>query len=144
MNSLQDMMNTTRKRREADKETFENLDGDLCMLCHAYGSDKRSLTIDCFYDISEAIPEALDMHEVEHLRGWYLRICKHCRGELLGILTEWREKMIARRVVPKDHDGNGLWDEDSELNIPVRVNGTTVMMTTDQYEEWKAKQNRTE
>lgn len=144
-NGLHHIIDDTKKRREQDKDRFENQDGDLCMLCHAYGSDKRSLFIDCFYNIGEVLPEALDIHLVEGQRGgWYLRICKHCRGEFLGMLGEWREKMIARRVVPKDHDGNGLWDDDPELNIPVRVNGTTVMMTADQYEEWKAKQNRTE
>jgi len=126
-----------QKRREIDKMRFEELDGDLCMLCGAYGADKRNFRLNVFYDVSEVIPEALDMFLVDQ-SGWYLRICKTCRGELLRHLEAWRNERVAMRDVSKDHDG---YPEEDELqgDIPVRINGMTVMMTAEQYEEYKKR-----
>jgi len=39
--------------QDIDDKRFEEHDEALCMLCGAYGNDKRSLLISCFYDISE-------------------------------------------------------------------------------------------
>jgi len=53
------------------------------VLCGAYGSDKRSLFLDCFYAVNEVVPEA---------------------------------------------------------NIPVRMEGRTVMMTEIEYWKWRGSQ----
>lgn len=134
-------------KRAADAQRWEEQDSDLCQLCHAYGADKRSLLISCFYVIKEVIPEAIDLHAVanEHVkgRGYYLRICKSCRGRLLGMLETWRNECVALRDVPKDHDGypDG---EDTDGLIPMRVNGVTVMLTPEGYERRQRKETEGE
>jgi len=136
---LQDLLTRTLERREQDAKRYRELDMDSCILCDAYGADKRSLFIDCLYDISEVIPEAIDLHgcgESLKNRGWYLRICKSCRGALLAHLLEWRTERAALRGLPKGHDG-GLLEEDEEATIPIRAHGTTVMMTEEQYEAYE-------
>lgn len=139
--SLSRMIEESKARREAGAKAFAEHDKDLCMLCHAYGADKRSLFIDCFYAIYEAVPEALDISGVEPRlergRGYYLRLCKSCRGRLIGHLRLWREECVALRGVPKNHDG-GLDDEDPEKNVPVRIDGAIVMMTEEEWRAWRA------
>jgi len=141
------LMQDNKSRREHDAKRFNELDGDLCQLCHAYGADKRSLFIDCFYDIHEVVPEAIDLFAVEGelmKRGYYLRICKACRGALLGHLQQWRQERIALRDVPKDHDGNPEEsDGDTRELIPVRINGATIMMNEYEYSEYKRKREQT-
>lgn len=107
MGYFDSMIQKIQLRRERDKVRFETLDDDLCMLCGAYGPDKRNLVIECFYDVSEAVPEAIDLGlvDVYNNRGWYLRVCKNCRGEFLDLLADWRKQRIALRNTPKDHDG---------------------------------------
>jgi len=141
MNNLQQMINETKERRAQDKIKYDEHDDDLCMLCNAYGEDKRSLFIACLYDIKEVVPEAIDIFDVPHLkdRGYYLRICKNCRGELLSKLSDWRNEMIARREIPKDHDGHNEYDEPN-CNIPVRINGRIVMMSEPQFHAYKERQ----
>lgn len=136
------MIEDIQERQEKDAKRFEEHDKNLCMLCHAYGTDKRSLFVSCFYDVSEVVPEIIDLHGVEHLEAhdYYLRICKVCRAEFLQHLQEWRNERISLRDVTKNHDGYLLEndDEDSEAIIPMRVNGITVMMTPEQAEEYRA------
>ena len=134
---IKKMIDEVKQERKADKERYKNLDDDLCMLCHAYGTDKRSLTIDCFYQIKEVVPEAIDMHLLENDKGYYLRICKSCRGELLGLLKTWRDNCISRRGIAKDHDGCPEEWVTADANIPVRINGAVVMMTEENYTEYK-------
>lgn len=136
-----DILTRTRERRERDAKRYAELDRDLCMLCGAYGADKRSLFISCFYDISEAIPEAIDLFlcgDKVKDRGWYLRVCKSCRGELLGMLREWANHRRSLQSLPKDHDGY-IDDEyvvkDPEAIFPVRVDGRVVYMTREQCEK---------
>lgn len=131
MSPLEKMLDDLKQRKEQDKKRFEELDENLCMCCHAYGEDKRSFSLDCFYAIHEVIPEAIKTDD-----GYYLRICKHCRSRLLGMLKEWWEAGIERRSLDKDHDGCEAPTPDR--NIPIRVNGVTVMITQ---EEWEARNN---
>ena len=133
---LEDIIRCNQERRKADAKRFRESDDNLCMLCHAYGEDKRSLFISCFYAVEEAVPEAIDLFDCgKHLsdRGYYLRICKSCRARFLGMLREWRNECVSLRDLPKDHDGI-IEGEDPDRNIPVRVNGITVMMTKDEYD----------
>ena len=101
---MKDFLAEIKKCREEDAKTFNEIDSDLCMLCHAYGEDKRSLFIDCFYNVKEVIPEALDLFacgDKFKARGYYLRLCKGCRGALLGILREWRDERVSLRGAAK-------------------------------------------
>jgi len=136
-----DILGNWRKRKKHDAKRFEGLDGDLCMLCHAHGADKRSLYIDCGYAMSEVIPEVIALaacHRRVSNRGWYLLLCKSCRAALLGHLVEWREERVELRNVPKDHDGGLLYEDGALQAIPVRIHGAVTMMTTEQYEVWRA------
>ena len=128
------------KEREASgKQSFEELDEDLCMICHAYGPDKRNLVIRCFYAIHEFVPEALDMRLVEGFTSgdYYLRVCKVCRSGFLVAMADWRDVRVALRAEPKDSDGDIGYNEYEGDMIPVRIAGATVMLTPDQYEDYK-------
>lgn len=141
LDSLQKMLDRIQKRREADAERFRKMDGDECMLCHAHGPDMRNLVMDCFYDISEAIPQAIDIHNLDiqnHKSGWYLRICKTCRGEFLGHIESWSRERIKLRGMT-DSDGELLEQDYSSKNIPVRVMGMIVMMDEQEYEEFRKR-----
>lgn len=141
MHDLGKIIEDTKERRAQDKIKYDEHDGNLCMLCNAYGEDKRSLFIACFYDIKEVVPEAVETFDIEHLkdRGYYLRICKNCRGELLSKLSDWRNEMITRREIPKDHDGHDEYDVPN-CNIPVRINGRIIMMSEPQFNAYKERQ----
>lgn len=149
MNPLQELLDQADARRKADAKRFKDHDEALCMICWAYGNDKRSLFVDCFYAVHEAVPEAVDLHGVMGAvkeRGYFLRVCKACRGAFLGKMREWANERRALRYTPKDHDGN-IDSDNPEANIPLRVDGAIVMLTREQWEERKrrsAPQGRTE
>lgn len=132
--NIGDLIAETEKRRERDAERHKSLDLDLCQLCGAYGADKRTLRISYFYAIHESVPEAIDMCGLEGEHGYMLRTCKVCRGDFLAMLAEWRERRLAMRGIPKDHDGYPLDDEDANGLVPVRRHGMTVWVTE---EEWR-------
>lgn len=121
-----------------DQRRYANHDTDLCMLCHAYGADKRSLHMSVLYELKEIVPEMIDMGQVEssNREDYYLRICKHCRAELLGYLRQWRKEAIERREKPKDHDGQVHKNLDYEP-IYVRINGESVPLTKRQYKKFQ-------
>jgi len=139
--SLGQMVNRINAQRERDAQRYETQDFDLCQVCHAYGPDKRSLTIDCFYQLNESIPEFIDLFKVEGRSrdGYYMRICQSCRGRLIAHLQEWFKAGKALRDTPKDHDGGIDYDGDPDANIPIRINGATVMFTREQYDAYKEK-----
>jgi len=134
--SISRLVREADERRQRDAQRFADIDHDLCMLCGAYGADKRSLFIDCFYAVHEVVPEAIDLYDVkprlERGHGYYLLICKSCRGRLLSALAAWRAECVALLGKPKDHDGY-LDDCEDGKNVPVRVNGITVMMDDADY-----------
>jgi len=139
LETFQQMITKMIARRERDATRFRDSDGDLCMLCGAYGDDKRGLVIDCGYDVTEMVPEALDLGNVgmeTHKQGFYVRLCKTCRGELLDHLRSWRRDRVAMRDVPKNHDG---YPEDAPGWIAVRIDGISVMMSAEQYEEYQRR-----
>jgi hypothetical protein len=103
-----DPIEESRKRREADAKRFVEMDFDSCQLCGAHGADKRTIFIDCLYVVSEAVPEAIDIHNLAHdfhKSGYLLRVCKKCRGSFLQHLGQWRNECVERRSLNKDHDG---------------------------------------
>lgn len=127
-------------RRARSAARFEALDPDECQLCGAHGPDKRSLFIDCGYALYEAVDEVIDIRdlELERGRGYYLLLCKSCRGRLLAALERWAEECRLLRGLPKDSDG-GLDEIDPDRNIPVRVHGAIQMMTRDEYDEHRRR-----
>lgn len=143
---MQDHFDEITQRNLEDAQAFKDHDQDLCMLCHAYGADKRSLFVSCLYDVREVVPEFLNLSKVEDEtlrdRGFYLRICKVCRSRLLAALSSWANESREIRDVAKDHDGYRLdgWDEDA--TIPVRINGATVMLTEEQYAQYRKGNDR--
>ena len=146
MEHLRRLIDELESKRKNDAQRFKDMDPDLCMCCHAYGEDKRSLWVDCFYEVREVVPEAIEISGVEpepknHNRGYYLRICKSCRGRFLTMMGEWWKTGVDLRDTPKDHDGRDDYEPDPERNIPVRVNGAIVMMTR---EEWAERQRSTQ
>lgn len=138
-NSLAGLLDLNRARSERDAKRFEEHDSDLCMLCFACGGDMRSLFVSCLYAVHEAVPEAIDLWlcgEGLKDRGYYLCICKTCRGTFLTMMESWRTERIALREIEKDSDG---FIPLTEANIPVRVHGAVVMMTKEQYAEYLSK-----
>lgn len=132
---LEALLAERKATRDAGAQAYRDHDEDLCMLCHAHGEDKRSLRIECFYAVDEVVPEALDLSLVEGEGGYYLRICKSCRGALLDRLAEWREERVALRSALKDHDGYLL--DESRAEIPLRQNGRIVYVTRQEYAAWQ-------
>lgn len=134
------MVSEMAERIKRDAVRFAESDDDLCMCCHAYGEDKRSLWIDCFYAVDEVIPEAINISGVDpsptnHQRGYYLRICKSCRARFLGMMDTWWKDGVARRDIPKDHDGDIECETDPDRNIPVRIHGAVAMLTPAEWDE---------
>ena len=133
-----ELLKKTKDRREADAKRLSEHDTELCMLCGAYGPDKRSLYIGCLYSLDEVSDRFIDLFDTDekHKGLYYLRICKACRGALLTYLRTWIQGCISLELRPKDHDGF-LLDTDTDGLIPVRVAGTTVYMTEEQYAEYR-------
>jgi len=138
---MQKIIEESKEQEKLDKERWESMDKDLCMLCGAYGADKRSLFIQYFYAIHELVPEAIWLkgclpEEDARQHMYYLLTCKSCRGSLLAHLEDWRNDRIALREQPKDHDGY-LLSEDTDGLIPYRKHGLTVFLTPEQYAKEK-------
>lgn len=138
MGAFDKIVEETKRKRAEGAQQFAEHDTDLCMICHAHGEDKRSLFISCFYNVQEVVPEALDIQDagIENFKiGFYLRICKTCRGELLRLLGVWRANRITERGIPLDHDGGRMDDYEGNM-VPVRVNGAIIHMTEEEYARW--------
>lgn len=141
MSNLDNYLKRVKEQSKQDAEKYKAVDHDLCMLCGAYGSDKRTLLIRTGYEMKEAVEELLDTKDVEELpeaiRGfYYLNMCKSCRASLLGHMRDWAIERRAMRGTPMDHDGNSE-DEEPDRNIPVRIDGGIRMMTMDEYTAWR-------
>lgn len=141
MSNLDNYLKRVKEQSKQDAEKYKTVDHDLCMLCGAYGSDKRTLLIRTGYEMKEAVEELLDTKSVEELpepiRGfYYLSMCKSCRASLLGHMRDWAIERRAMRGSPMDNDGNSE-DEPPEKNIPVRIDGGIRMMTMDEYTAWR-------
>ncbi len=74
----------------------------VCQLCGASGNDKRYLQLRCMYDVSEYVPE---MTRAPDSNLFGMNICKACRSDLLEAMRSWRDKRVALRGTPMNHDG---------------------------------------
>lgn len=138
--SFEERLKERERRIVGDARRFAERDADLCQLCGARGADKRSLVLDCGYAVDEVLPEAINLHAVEppmQGRGFYLCLCKACRGRLLSKLVKWRDECLALRGLPMDHDGN--LKRTGARRVPVRVMGAIHWLTD---EEWQARYGR--
>ncbi len=140
--TFEELIRKSTEEGAHDALKLKEHDPDLCMLCAAYGADKRSLILDCGYDVKEAVPEMLRLDQADderfRNRGFYLRICKSCRSAFLKHLQIWCKEQNKRRGLPKDDDGNL---EETDRDIPVRVMGAVFMMTEEEYWNYRKEQN---
>ena len=133
MEALKRMLDERDKRLEEDQRRFEEVEQDKCMACGAEGPDKRSLYVSCFYDMKEAIPDFIAL-KMDGKHFFYLRICKACRAALLQMFEDWWKDCVLRGGLDLDEDGVPIPHEDSNADIPVRIYGSCVWVTE---EEWK-------
>lgn len=138
---LKQTMEKRAQQKAYDEALMAAYSEDRCMLCHAYGEDKRTFMARCFYDMKEAVPELIYVANVPSLQvafpghddQYFLRICKSCRGDLLGTLKQWGDRRRARRGLPMDEDGADLepvLDYDASEGVPyIREFGKTRPMT---------------
>lgn len=109
-----------------------------CVLCHVEDDgDLRTLRIGCLYDLREASPlfepVKATIEGVDHPQTlWTMRICKDCRATFIRNLRHFVDTALEQRVSREIDE-----ETDPERNIPVRVDGTTVMMTEGEYAVWR-------
>lgn len=140
MSFINKIVEKQRAMHNDGKKRYEELDSALCQMCYAYGNDKRSLFIQCFYSIEEVVPEAINLFLTpEKDKGYKIRICKTCRGSLLRHLQTWRDDRIRYRNLAKTPDGDVEYYATGKT-IPVRINGATVMLDEEQYKNWRETQ----
>ena len=130
----------TLNQAKVDARLYKEQRRDVCQLCGAVGQDHRTLRMGCSYQLKEAVPEMLDLSEVEGGGNstYHLRICKACRGSLLEHLESWRSFRVGLRDKPKDSEGD-LLIETMGQTIPVRRYGAVVYMTIKEYREYTSK-----
>lgn len=101
-------------------------------------ADKRTIRIATLYDMKEVSQEFIALYDVpgvaEALKPFFsLQVCKRCRGDLLTAMQVWFETRRKEWGRPKTGDGQPV---DDDTGIPVRINGSVVYMTDEQYTEW--------
>lgn len=110
----------------------------ICQVCtnETYG-DSRTLRISCLYDLSE-VSDAFTVVQakvegVDRPQNLFcLTICKDCRGNLLGLLRQFIDSGPSTMVEREVEELN------PERNIPVRVDGRSIMLTHDEWMRWRA------
>lgn len=105
-----------------------------CEVCGQDGNDRRTVAIDMLYDLTEA-----GLRELPRTSGaprrYGARVCKDCRGDLIGLLRLWRQGKMRNRVDDPAPDVDAVGNE---RNIPVRQDGRTVMLSLSEYETWRS------
>ena len=66
---------------------------------------------------------------LQEISVYSIRCCKSCRAGFLGVFKRWREGEF------REGEGEG--------NIPVRINGTTRMLTEEEYREFSKERRLT-
>jgi len=94
---------------------------EVCVRCGEVGQDRRTLRMECFYQMDEL--------SVPFMKGddeYTLRVCKDCRGSWLQAIESWFNSFEKKEV-------------NFDANIPYRINGATVMLTIEEYKKEIAK-----
>lgn len=100
---------------------------DVCKRCGDLGPDLRTLSVDCFYDLTETgIPFFERKASDKDGTLYRLRFCKSCRSDFISMLSEWF-------FTPRN-DGEGT--------IPVRVNGAVRMLTSEQLKAYRGDKRK--
>lgn len=108
-----------------------------CALCKtedpAGGGDLRTLRIGCTYNLNEVSDlfvkqAAIIVHPVAEgsvppQNLYCMRICKDCRGDFMALLRQFIATQLETAVSREVEELN------PERNIPVRVDGRTMMLT---------------
>lgn len=104
-----------------------------CQICgEDTNGDQRTVRVACMYDLTEAGLEdngniILDDGSLRSTFG--ATVCKNCRGDLIGLLRRWRAGEFTQPETEVDDQGN-------VRNIPVRVDGSTRMMSITEFAAW--------
>ena len=106
-NTMRSFLEEANQRRQRDKIRWETLNRDMCMVCETEGFDRRTLLVDCFYALNEASEKFIDLHLVEGLTGFALRICKGCRARFMQHLAAWINEK--GRLADSHLDDNGIF-----------------------------------
>jgi hypothetical protein len=111
------------------------MSSEVCAICGEEEEDWRMLHLSYFYALQEVSPKLQPENGSLHTSSAMheIRTCKACRGEFFGVLRRWCDGAFIDPVSRGDTD-------DPERNIPVRVDGRTVMMTMPEYHEWRLAQ----
>lgn len=102
---------------------------ELCARCGEPGPDRRTIEIDCFYDLSEVSSKLKLVGSSTSANAYRVRVCKECRGQFMEMLRNFLDNPCTLVEPPPD----------PEANIPVRVMGHIVMMTKDQFDLHRTK-----
>lgn len=132
------MEDTEASDVEFMESIFEVPVGTECAVCGEVGQDRRTLRISHGYELREVsekfertqiLESSPDSRLSDPLPAWKLTTCKECRADLMGLLRRWIESgsAVDRRWISSD----------PERNIPVRIDGAIVMMTREEYDQWR-------
>ena len=90
----------------------------LCQICGETDQDSRTLKLRFLYDLTEVS----DKFQKDEDGLYSITTCKNCRGNFLGILRLWVDGEFVDETTHPDR------------NIPVLVDGRTVMMNDREWE----------
>lgn len=104
---------------------------EICQKCKEEGSDRRTLSMACFYDMSELqIPfekETIieggvnDAHPNSSHQFFTLRVCKDCRADWMTAIKTWWKMPPYKEI---NNPGTGIF---------VRELGTSVEVTEEEF-----------
>lgn len=83
---------------------------ETCQRCGEYGEDRRTLRIECLYQLSELDIPWRD-REPSRADGYRVVICKECRASFLRTLEEWWKSPESR-----ESTGTGVFVRDRGSN----------------------------
>ena len=94
---------------------------ERCMICGKESQDLRTLVLRNMYDLSE-----ISLKLSKRPDGFFqVTTCKACRADFMGLLGQWCNSEFVDK------------DEEPDATVPVRMLGTTRMLTPKQYEDFR-------
>jgi len=104
-----------------------------CQVCGVVDQDIRHVSVECMYAVDEVAPHAryvkVDAVDRDSPLGLFrIQCCKDCRADFLKMFGEW--------AAPKE------FKSEPAEGILVRQLGTTVVMTAEEYREYRKQRGR--
>jgi hypothetical protein len=99
---------------------------ETCQRCGEDGFDRRTLRIECLYNLSELDIPWKD-REPSRNDGYRVRICKECRASFLRTLETWWKS-----VEPRESTGTGVF---------VRGHGANRELTQEEVDEMRKERD---